>query len=186
MVLAISSFTMIRISEHCYEPLSIVLHALCLPYLIPWIYLSSPLYNHKEFDCSHTQTIWWFHFSSNGELKNTGIEMSQKLAVCSVGNFEMNTSVLFLTLLFTCLWSGIWRYSLWNPPMGLVRPSWSLQLRDSTNTPYLLSSPRRSGSLVPQISDLTPRGHTALEYGANCSLQFTLKHKPVAGGPLFL
>ena len=29
----------------CYKPLSIVLQALCLPDLIPWIYLSPPLYN---------------------------------------------------------------------------------------------------------------------------------------------
>ena len=34
----------------CHEPLSIVLQALCLSDLIPWIYLSLPLYKHKEFD----------------------------------------------------------------------------------------------------------------------------------------
>ena len=38
----------------CYEPPSIVLQALCLPDLIPWIYSSSPLYNHKGFDLGHT------------------------------------------------------------------------------------------------------------------------------------
>ena len=31
----------------CYEPLSIVLQALCLPDLVPWVHLSPPLYNHK-------------------------------------------------------------------------------------------------------------------------------------------
>ena len=30
----------------CYEPLPIILQALCLPDLIPWIYLSPSLYNH--------------------------------------------------------------------------------------------------------------------------------------------
>ena len=34
----------------CYEPLSIVLQALYLWDLIPWIYLSLLLYNHKGFD----------------------------------------------------------------------------------------------------------------------------------------
>ena len=34
----------------CHKPLSIVLQALCLPDLIPWIYLSLPLYNPKGFD----------------------------------------------------------------------------------------------------------------------------------------
>ena len=38
----------------CHKPLSIVLQALCLPDLIPWIYLSLPQYNHKGFDLGHT------------------------------------------------------------------------------------------------------------------------------------
>ena len=38
----------------CYEPPSIVLQELYLPDLIPWIYLSLPLYNHKGFDLGHT------------------------------------------------------------------------------------------------------------------------------------
>ena len=41
----------------CHEPLSIVLQALCLSDLIPWIYFSLPLYNHKGFDLGHT---WMF------------------------------------------------------------------------------------------------------------------------------
>ena len=38
----------------CYKPPSIVLQALYLSDLIPWIYLSLPLYIHKGFDLSHT------------------------------------------------------------------------------------------------------------------------------------
>ena len=38
-----------------YIPSSIVFQALCLSDLIPWIYLSLPLYNHKGFDLGH---IW--------------------------------------------------------------------------------------------------------------------------------
>ena len=34
----------------CYQPPSIVLQALCLSDLIPWIYFSLPLYNRKGFD----------------------------------------------------------------------------------------------------------------------------------------
>ena len=42
-------------SIQCYEPVSIVVQALCLSDLIPWIYLSlPPLYNHKEFYLGHT------------------------------------------------------------------------------------------------------------------------------------
>ena len=41
----------------CHEPLSIVLQALCLSNLIPWIYLSLPLYNHKELDLNHTWMV---------------------------------------------------------------------------------------------------------------------------------
>ena len=33
---------------HCPEPPFIVLQALCVSNLIPWIYLSLPLYNHKR------------------------------------------------------------------------------------------------------------------------------------------
>ena len=38
----------------CYEPPSIILQAFCLPDIIPCIYLSSLLYNHKGFDLGHT------------------------------------------------------------------------------------------------------------------------------------
>ena len=33
---------------------SIVLQVLCLPYLMPWIYLSPPAYRHMGFDLDHT------------------------------------------------------------------------------------------------------------------------------------
>ena len=38
----------------CYESPSIILQAFCLPDIIPCIYLSPPLYNHKGFDLGHT------------------------------------------------------------------------------------------------------------------------------------
>ena len=44
----------------CHEPLSIVLQAFCLSDLIPWIYLSLSLYNHKGFDLGHTLMVSWF------------------------------------------------------------------------------------------------------------------------------
>ena len=41
----------------CHKPLTIVLQALCLSDLIPWIYLSLPLYNYKGFDLGHTWMV---------------------------------------------------------------------------------------------------------------------------------
>ena len=38
----------------CHQPLSIVLQALCLSALIPWIYLTLLLYSRKGFDLGHT------------------------------------------------------------------------------------------------------------------------------------
>ena len=49
----------------CYKPLSIVLQALGLPDLIPWIYSSPPLYNHKGFDLDHTWMARWFYLLSS-------------------------------------------------------------------------------------------------------------------------
>ena len=49
----------------CHESLSIVLQALCLSDLIPWIYLSLPLYNHKGFDLDHTWMVYWFSLLSS-------------------------------------------------------------------------------------------------------------------------
>jgi len=39
------------------KPPSIVLQALCLSGLIPWIYLAVPLYNRKGFDFDHTWMV---------------------------------------------------------------------------------------------------------------------------------
>ena len=44
----------------CHEPPSIVPQALYLSDLIPWIYLSLPLYNHKGFDLGHIWMVWGF------------------------------------------------------------------------------------------------------------------------------
>ena len=41
----------------CYKHLSIVLWALCLSDLIPWICLSRPLYNCRGFDRNHTWMV---------------------------------------------------------------------------------------------------------------------------------
>ena len=48
---------MVLITIQCHEPPSIVLQALCLSDLIPWIYLTLPLYNFKGFDLGHTWMI---------------------------------------------------------------------------------------------------------------------------------
>ena len=41
----------------CQKPLSIVLQALCLSDLVPWIYFLLPLYIHKRFDLGHTWMV---------------------------------------------------------------------------------------------------------------------------------
>ena len=49
----------------CHKPPSIVHQALCLSDLIPWIYLSLPLYNHKGFVLGHTWMVYWFSLLSS-------------------------------------------------------------------------------------------------------------------------
>ena len=44
----------------CHEPRPIVLQGFCLSDLIPWIYLSHPLYSHKGFDLGHTWMVCRF------------------------------------------------------------------------------------------------------------------------------
>ena len=44
-------------SLQCHKHTSIVLQALCLSDVVPWIYLSLPLYNHKAFDLGHTWMV---------------------------------------------------------------------------------------------------------------------------------
>ena len=47
------------------EPLFIVLQVLCLSDLIPWIYLSLLLYNHKGVDLGHTWMVYCFPLLSS-------------------------------------------------------------------------------------------------------------------------
>ena len=62
----------------CHEPLSIVLQALCLSDLIPWIYLSLPLCNHKGFDLGHTWMLLvfptFFNLSLNLAIRSSWSE----------------------------------------------------------------------------------------------------------------
>ena len=56
-----SSSEMILINSSC-SMLGTSVHSSCgtLSVLIPWIYLSLPLYGHKEFDLGHTWMVQWF------------------------------------------------------------------------------------------------------------------------------
>ena len=58
----------------CQEPPPIVLQALCLSDLIPWIYLSLPLYNHKGFDLGHTWMVTFFNLSLNFAIRSSWSE----------------------------------------------------------------------------------------------------------------
>ena len=46
-----------QLPVQCHEPPSIVHQVLCLSDLVPWIYLSLPLYNHMGFDLGHTWMV---------------------------------------------------------------------------------------------------------------------------------
>ena len=50
-------FGMVLVTDSCtmFWTSVLILQALCLPNLIPWIYSSPPLFNHKGFDLHHTQ-----------------------------------------------------------------------------------------------------------------------------------
>ena len=48
---------LIPASCKCYKPPFIVLQALCLSDLIPWVYFSLQLYNHKGFDLGYTWMV---------------------------------------------------------------------------------------------------------------------------------
>ena len=49
----------------CHEPLSIVLQALCLSDLIPWILFLTSTYNCKRFDLGYTWMVQWFSLLSS-------------------------------------------------------------------------------------------------------------------------
>ena len=53
---------LVTTSVKCYEHMSIILQALCLPDLIPWIYLSPSLYNDKEFELGLLQWLSGFPY----------------------------------------------------------------------------------------------------------------------------
>ena len=59
----------------CYKPLSIVLQALCLLDLIPWLYFSPPLQNHKG--------IWFRSYLNGLVVFPTFFNLSLNLAIRS-------------------------------------------------------------------------------------------------------
>ena len=60
MVLITTSYTMLWISIHSSPGTQ--------SDLIPWIYLSLSLYNHKEFDLGHTLIVQWFSLLSSTKV----------------------------------------------------------------------------------------------------------------------
>ena len=76
----------------CHEPLSIVLQALCLSDLIPWIYFSLPLYNCK-----------WFMSNLNGlAVFPTFFNLSLNFAIRSSWSEPQSVSILFLLTIWNC------------------------------------------------------------------------------------
>ena len=68
----------VLITDSCTmsRPPSIVLQALCLSDLIPWIYLSLPLHNLKGFDLGHTSVVFptFFNLSLNLAIRSSWSE----------------------------------------------------------------------------------------------------------------
>ena len=65
----------------CHELPSIVLQALYLSSLIPWIYFSLPLYNCKGFDLGHTILETYPY-----RLKCENIEIETSIIICGIHN----------------------------------------------------------------------------------------------------
>ena len=65
-------------SAQCHEPPSIVHQAFYLSDLVPWIYFSLPLYNHKEFDLGHVWMVvvfpTFFNLSLNLAIRSSWSE----------------------------------------------------------------------------------------------------------------
>ena len=85
----------------CYEPPSIVLHTLCVLDLIPWIYSSPPLYNHKGFDLGHTCMVYFLQFKPDFCSKELMIWTSQ-IQVLFLLTAEMYIDLSILPLGIYC------------------------------------------------------------------------------------
>ena len=88
----------------CHEPPSIVLQALCLLDLIPWIYLSLPVYNCKGFDL-----VWGF--PSGSEVKASASNVGNPGLIPGLGRSpgEGNDNPLQYSCLENPMDRGAWR-----------------------------------------------------------------------------
>ena len=71
----------------CHKLPSIVLQALFLSDLIPWIYLSVSLYNHKGFDSGYTWMTQWFSLLSSIKSEFDNKELMIRAPVSSQSCF---------------------------------------------------------------------------------------------------
>ena len=76
----------------CHEPTSIVLLALCLSDLIPWIYFSLPLYNHKGFKSYLNGLAFFptfFKLSLNLAIRSSWSEPQSTPSLVSADHIEL-------------------------------------------------------------------------------------------------
>ena len=71
-----------HIPLQCHKPTSIDLQAPCLSETIPWIYLSLPLYNHKDFDFLHRNKENSICYSRN--IWNMPVHVSSNIKFCFI------------------------------------------------------------------------------------------------------
>ena len=133
-------------SAQCHEPPSIVLQAFCLSDLIPWIYLSLPMYNHKGFDLGHTWMVrgfpYFFQFKSE------------------FGNKEF------------MIWATV---SSWSCFCWLYRASPSLAAKNIINLISVLTISRQNSIIICPASFCTPRPNLPVTPGISWLTTFAFQ-----------
>ena len=90
----------------CHEPPSIVLQALCLSDLIPWIYLSLPLYNHKGFDLDHTWMssgfLYFLQFKSDLAIRSSWSEPQSVVGLVFADCIELLQNLILVWTIWWC------------------------------------------------------------------------------------
>ena len=79
----------------CYTPLSTVLQALCIPDIIPWIYLSPPLCDYMGFDFCHTWMASSFPHFQFKSLFNSNLNFALR---CSWSEPQSTSGLILLTV----------------------------------------------------------------------------------------
>ena len=115
-----------------------VLQAFCLPGLIPWLYSSPPLYNHKGFDLGHTWKAYWFsllQFKSKIHNKELMIwaTVSSRSCVCwlyrASPSLTANNIINLILVLTIWWWPCVERFVLFKEGVSYISSVFSCVLK---------------------------------------------------------